>query len=619
MPLDRFATHNIALLVVLAAAALFGLAVFAFRWRVSVLHRREQELAALVESRTAELRANERELAARNAQLAELAEERSRFFTNLSHEFRTPLTLILGPLRSLLEGRHGPLSPSVREQSVLMERNAQRLLRLVNQVLDLSRLEAGAVALARQPGDFGAFVHATALAFAPLAERRRIALSVEGAREPMVVAFDAEHFEKVVLNLVSNALKFTEPGGRVAVSVSAEGGEAVLRVRDSGVGITPDALPRVFERFWQADASANRQHEGTGVGLALARELVTLHDSTITAESTPGSGSTFTVRLPLVSDPLMLARVLAGDGPVHTTPVPAEVSEQTHVETEPDADDITDGITDDRTTVLLVDDNADLRTFVRSLLTDRFRVLEAADGRAGLEQARALLPDLVVADVMMPELDGLALGRALRLDPMTDAIPLVLLTARATAADQVRALETGADAFLTKPFEPTVLVATVDSLLAQRRRLRDRFGAGEPTDEALAPNSAAPTEAPALASAIERRLRPLVEARLTDASLDHATLAEDAGLSYHQLYRALRDATGESPSRFIRRVRVERAAALLQARAGSVGEVAYSVGFESLSYFSRAFAERFGMSPSALLRGAGATTMAEDVSVADGP
>jgi DNA-binding response OmpR family regulator len=252
---------------------------------------------------------------------------------------------------------------------------------------------------------------------------------------------------------------------------------------------------------------------------------------------------------------------------------------------------------EDRTTVLVVDDNPDVRAYVRSVLAATYRVLEAADGRAGLDRAREALPDLVVADVMMPELDGLAMARALKGDAMTDAIPVVLLTARAAPADQVAGYKTGADAYLVKPFDPAVLEACVANLLTQRQRLRARFQAGEERP----PAPATPTVAEP--SALERRLRAIVEARLTDDALGPETLAEAAGLSYHQLYRALHE-LDTTPSRFIRGVRVECARELLQRRSGSVTEIAYSVGFESLSYFSRAYHERFGVAPSAHLGGA---------------
>jgi DNA-binding response OmpR family regulator len=242
--------------------------------------------------------------------------------------------------------------------------------------------------------------------------------------------------------------------------------------------------------------------------------------------------------------------------------------------------------------VLVVDDNADVRAYVRSILAASYRVIEAADGRAGLETALASLPDLIVADVMMPEMDGLALGHALKADPMTDTIPIVLLTARAAPEDQAAGLGAGVDAYLVKPFDPNVLEATVANLLAQRQRLRERFRQGE-----IAPPSTTPPEP----SELDRRLRPLVEARLADSELSADTLAADAGLTYQQLYRALREELDTTPTRYIRFVRAECAAELLRRREGTVTEVCYAVGFASLSYFRRAFRERYGTSPSAHL------------------
>lgn len=607
--------------------ALLGLALAAFgavQWRLRLVRRRADLLEEVVTERTGALRERESQLAQRNTQLADLVESRARLFANLSHEFRTPLTLILGPLRSLLDGRHGTLTHTLREQGELMERNGQRLLRLINQVLDLSRLQANAVALRREPRDLGVFVREIALAFTPLAERRRIALAVHAPPEPVIVSFDAEQLEKVLLNLLSNAFKFTDPGGRVVVRVMVTESHAVVAVQDTGIGIAPEQLPHVFDRFWQADASATRRHEGTGIGLALAKELVALHEGTLQLASTVGEGSTFTVSLARLSgaEALAAARRLPVNDARATTPVPVDDepparARGTAEPVGPTADDDEASLPDavDRTTVLLVDDNADVRAFVRSLLRQRYRVLEAADGAEGLAVAREALPDCIVADVMMPELDGLGLGRALRADPMTDAIPLVLLTARADTADLVAGLETGADAYLTKPFDAEVLEATIASLLRQRRRLRERYRSGAIMgSESLIPShessgdtdpliGAGPVAAPKAPSPFEQRLRALVESRLTESGLDHNLLADLAGLSYHQLYRGLKEATGESPSRFIRRVRVERAAELLRARAGNVSEVAYSVGFESLSYFSRAFTERFNVAPSALLRG----------------
>jgi signal transduction histidine kinase/CheY-like chemotaxis protein/ligand-binding sensor domain-containing protein/AraC-like DNA-binding protein len=573
----------------LLALTLLAAGVLAVRWRLRALRQRETELTLLVQERTAALQRNEQQLAAQNVKLEQLNQLRSRLFANLSHEFRTPLTLILGPLRSLLDGRHGTLAPGIREQGDLMLRNGQRLLRLINQILDLARLQAGAVAITRQPVELLDFVRTVTQAFTPLADRQGIAVVFRSPLKALTVEADAEQLEKVLLNLLSNAVKFTRSGGIVDVTVTREERQAVIAVRDTGVGISAADLPHIFERFYQAESDTTRRFDGSGIGLALARELVELHGGRIEATSTPGVGSVFTVRLPIgaaaastatagTTAPSEALADMLGAAPVATAnATPREES------------------LDDRITVLLVDDNSDVRAYVRSVLAPAFHVIEAANGQAGLELAREALPDLIVADVMMPELDGLGLGRALKGDPMTDAIPVILLTARAAAEDQIAGLTAGADAYLVKPFDPGVLTACVENLLTQRRRLRDRFRQGE---------AAPPVSAPAAPSPLDLRLRPLVQARLLDPAFNPEGLATAAGLSYHQLYRSLRDDLDTTPSKYIRTVRAECAADLLRRGAGSVTEVAYAVGFESLSYFRRAFKERYGTAPSDFLAAA---------------
>ncbi len=632
-----------------ALASLVCLVAAAFRWRDTTLRRRAAELARLVDARTAALTASERELAARNAQLAEQAaaltefsQARTRLFTYLSHEFRTPLTLILGPLQGLLEGRYGALPADAQAQGTLMQRNAQRLLRLVNQILDLARLQTGGVVLDRRRVDLVAFVRGVVVAFEPLAEQRGIGLAFESDRPALRAAVDAEQMEKVLLNLVGNALKFTPAAGRVVVRVDDDSFTARIVVEDTGIGIPPADLPHVFERFYRVADRRARRGEGTGIGLALVREVVELHGGHVSVESELGAGSRFIVGLPLeaavrrgragepepITDPTRLTTgvVLHASGefvaqvpPLLTDPRTGHALLDEAAVAEP-ADDAGG----DRTTVLVVDDNADVRAWIRSILATTYRVLEAPDGARALALARVALPDLIVADVMMPELDGLGLARALRADEATDAIGIVLLTARAASAAQVEGYEAGADAYLVKPFEPSVLEACVAGLLAQRRRLRERFRADpralaaavartEPTvtretrvgdDGAVwEPNSAEEPTAtegddgePAM-SALHAQLRTIVLERLTDPDLSPETLAAASGRSYHQLYRALQAEFGWSPSRFIRSVRVEYAAELLRQGKGSVTEVAYAVGFESLSYFGRAFRERFGANP----------------------
>jgi signal transduction histidine kinase/CheY-like chemotaxis protein len=588
-----------ALLVLVGLGALYGLMrLYALR-----IERQKRRLERLVAERTEELRQSHAEtqraletVAAQATRLRGLDEAKNRFFANVSHEFRTPLTLIVGPLEGLLAGRYGPLGAGVRGQHELMLRNGRRLLRMVNQILDLAKLESSDLTLDVRPRNLVAFVREATLAFAPLAERSQIRVAFHSKVEELVVAVDAEQLEKVLLNLLSNALKFTEADGEVEVTVRAEGASACVVVRDTGVGIPPGALPHVFERFFQADSASTRRHEGTGIGLALARELVELHGGQIHAESTPGAGSTFTVTLPLQAPAtaIPIAAGAPGDATLGERipwPVPIFAGEDgRQEETEPKEVE-----EEDRTTVLVVDDNSDVPAYIRSVLAPAYRVLEAADGVAGLALARQALPDLVVADVMMPGMDGLDLVRALKESAETDGIPVLLLTARATPEDQVEGLRSGAEAYLPKPFDPAVLEAQVASLLEQRRRLRARVRSGE---------LPLPEPSTSLLSPFARDLRAALEPHLSDPDFSPEALAAAVGLSYQQLYRRLAAELQATPSQFIRTVRVERAAELLREGTGSITEVAYSVGFNSLSYFNRAFHERFGAAPSEYLTAA---------------
>ena len=547
------------------------------RWRLENLRTRARELSALVSTRTAALERNQWQLATTNTQLAELSAARSRLFANLSHEFRTPLTLIIGPLSALLEGRHGNLSTGARAQSELMMRNADRLLGLINRILDLSRAEQGGLILDARPQELVAFTRDLVHGFAPLAEQRKQHLLFEHEVPTLTVSFDAELLEKALLNLLSNALKFTARGGSVTVAIRATEQHAVIRVEDTGVGVLPEELPRLFERFYQGQTSLMPEQGGSGIGLSLARELVVLHGGTISVQSVLGDGSVFTVQLPLVAN----GAALPASASEVAAPVPAGLR-QSGI-TPPQA------LADDQTTVLVVDDHEDMQAYVRSILAPRYRVLVASDGRSALALCTAELPDLIITDVMMPGMDGLAFSRALKADVMTEAVPVLMLSARAAAPDQIAGLETGADAYLVKPFDAGVLRACVNNLLEQRARLSLRIRGGE---------VAAPTVWAAPTSALDARLRPLMQANVHDSGFGAEQLAAAASLSYHQLYRKLREELGSTPSRYIRGVRAECAADLLRAGAGTVTQVAYAVGFESLSYFRRAFRERYGTSPS---------------------
>jgi signal transduction histidine kinase/ligand-binding sensor domain-containing protein/CheY-like chemotaxis protein/AraC-like DNA-binding protein len=556
-------------------------------------------------------------------QLRELERARSRLFANVSHEFRTPLTLTMGPLDDLRAGMHGPLAEPVAEQVALARRNAGRVLALIDELLELARAEAGRTTLRARALDLGDFTDAVARGFRPLAERKAIAYDVQRPPRAVTVWADPEHLERALSNLLSNAFKFTPDGGAVRVAVAADDASARITVRDSGPGIAADEVARIFDRFHRAGATA-ASYPGTGIGLALARELVVLHGGTIGVESEAGFGSSFTVTLPtgrahlspeqLADEGAALAWVPRTPSDVALAsppPTPVDASDD-------DAVDVGEGdaIERDVTTVLVVDDNAEVRAFVRQHLASRYRVLEAADGTQGLALARSALPDLVLADVMMPGLDGMALCRALRADPETDFLPVILLSARAETEDRLAGLADGADDYLTKPFDVRELLARIGNTIAARRRLRERAaaspvagppvttpdgtpvveGPGAPGRPVLHPS---PVQVTAADARFLEQVRAAVERHMGDDGLTIERLASEVAHSRGHLHRRLRELTGESPSELVRRMRLERAAALLAAGAGSVGEVAYTVGFKSVAHFSNAFHELTGVRPSA--------------------
>jgi signal transduction histidine kinase/ligand-binding sensor domain-containing protein/CheY-like chemotaxis protein/AraC-like DNA-binding protein len=528
-------------------------------------------------------------------QLRELDRARSRLFANVSHEFRTPLTLTMGPLDDLRAGLHGHLSPAIAEQVDLARRNAGRVLGLINEILDLARAESGRETLHARRVDLGAFVTSVARTFVPLAERKAIAYDVHCTPEVGIVYADPDHLDRALTNLLSNAFKFTPDGGAVRVTVVADDSSARIVVRDSGPGIPASDLHLIFDRFHRAKTAGTQP--GTGIGLALAKELVALHGGSIAVESEEGFGSTFTLTLRKGSAHLAPEQIVDDGVAVMQTPRTGEqvalASVPLNAPVVPNGDAALGVVADDVTTVLVVDDNAEVRAYVRQHLAPRYRVLEAVSGEEGLELARRFLPDLVLSDVMMPGMDGYALCRALRADRDTDFIPVILLTARAEAEDRLTGLAEHADDYLTKPFDVRELLARIGNIIAMRRRLRERFAGVGLTIH----------PAPAGASAADRvfldQIRVVIEANIGDENFSVERLAGEVAQSRGNLHRKLRDLIGESPSDLIRRMRLERAAELLEAGAGSVGEIAYAVGFKSVAHFSNAFHEQTGVRPSA--------------------
>lgn len=540
--------------------------------------------------------------------LQELDRVKTDFFTNVSHEFRTPLTLILGPAELLATD---PADPVVRRQGDLVLRNARKLLTLINQLLDLSKLEAGALHLICTPGDAARAVRQLVASFAALAESRQIALACQTPAQPVPLVFDAGKLDEIVTNLLANALHFTPAGGRVTVTVTEEPataatptGSVSIAVQDTGRGIAAEDVPYLFDRFFQANSSGHEARPtGTGIGLALVRELTTLHGGTVAVVSQPGRGSTFTVQLPHGLPAVAASEV---SGPAYPPPVllPASASPEPEnpgqTAAEPDL-------------VLIIEDDDEVREFIRATLAPAgYHLLLAAAGDAGLALARAEVPDLVVSDVMMPGLDGYHVCTQLKADIATSHIPVVLLTAKSSPGAKLEGLETGADSFLAKPFNPRELRAQVRNLLALRRQVQVHFA---PVSLAVAPAplaSLAPAQAAAHTAAVAgllsldqdflRRVSESMLRHLADEAFGVDELGADIGMSRTQIHRKLKALTGQSPGESLRATRLNRALALLQAQVGTVAEVAYQVGFGSPAAFSTAFSRQFGLPPSAVAR-----------------
>lgn len=621
-------TRSFAFLVLLLGATLvWG----GFHLRSRRLRANAAELERLVESRTRELtraRADAEEAlttVGRQAQeLRLLGEAKSRFFANVSHELRTPLTLVNGPLREVLDGRFGTPPEAVQEQLSLVEASGRRLGELVEQLLDVARLDAGKLELRRAPVDLRPLLLRLGRSFASLAAARDIRLTVSLPGDSVVADVDADQIEKVVANLLSNAVKFTPRGGRVAFSVAEGEGEwgpeLVLRVQDDGPGIAAPDHDQVFERFQRrADESAGG---GTGLGLALVREITELHGGRVELRSAPGKGSRFTVILPKglgatagigpdagaalpsplgcgaanSAPPSTEAEAEAGSGP--STPEDGDAT-ATGPATEHEADDA-NGEVAERPTVLIVEDHDGLRAYIRRQLDDRYRVVEARDGLEGLEAARRTVPDLILCDIMMPGMDGDELCRLLRSDAELDYLPVIMLTARASRESRLSALEGGADDYLVKPFDPEELTLRVDNLLAGRKRHAEHLRVDRAAWREWAPPR--PRSDPAFAEQFFALLRE----RAGEEDFGTPAMAKALAMSRTTLYRKVADSLDGSPAELLWTFRLEQAAQWLEETDARVSDVAYGCGFRTVPHFTRKFKERYGTTPAAWRKGVGA-------------
>ncbi|HSW56544.1 MAG TPA: two-component regulator propeller domain-containing protein [Ignavibacteriaceae bacterium] len=519
--------------------------------------------------------------------LEEVDKMKSNFYANISHEFRTPLMLILGPIEKLLSRVKDEEN---QKQAGLIKGNAKRLLTLINQLLDLSRLEAGKLKLKASFGNIAQFVKGLAMEFESIAERKDISLKVLMEKEVVEAYFDKEKLEKIITNLLSNAFKFTPSGGRITVKLSETSSNQVeIIIRDSGIGIPKSELTKIFDRFYQVDGSITREHEGTGIGLALTKELVELHKGNISVDSVEGHWTEVKLHFALGREHL------AGDEIIDSADFEMRKVENFDEFTKEDseAEDLLNENLIDKTIVLVVEDNPDVREYIKEALLEYYHVEEAANGEQGLRKAEKCIPDLIVSDIMMPKMDGYEMTRRIRQNDKTSHIPIILLTARSDKDSKLEGLGLGADDYLIKPFDSEELLARIKNLIETRRFLQEKFGSGatilqKPEKEKLS----------CLDEQFLSRVMMVIDEHLAEEEFSIEEFGKDVGMSRSQIHRKLKALTGKSTSMYLRTVRLAKAKQMLSEKIGNISEISYKVGFSSPAYFSRCFKEEFGHAPS---------------------
>lgn len=524
-----------------------------------------------------------------------LEQMKTNFFNNITHELRTPLTLIIEPLRQLLKT---PASEAWRPNVQLAESNSRKLLSLVNQLLDLAKLESGSMALDLRRADIRPVIRALVESFLPLAEQRGIKLGAVLPSGATSFIFDVEKVESVLNNLISNALKFTPESGAIMIRMVIDPAPASdtlkeeqpispmvrITVSDTGQGIPANALHKIFDRFYQVDAA--HALTGTGLGLSLSKDLAERMGGGLSVESTPGEGSSFTFWLP--------AREIGEIQSFEQGARPVKLSKKEPLQAIRDHD---------RPVALIIEDNAELRAFLRQSIADRWQVAEASNGEEGIRKAIDILPDVIISDLMMPEKDGFEVCQALRAASLTAHIPIILLTAKTSIDARIKGLRNGVDDYLTKPFHTGELLARMENLVDIRRKLSQRYG--NLTYTISTPASTGQTESFLSAPDREflRQLHLTLEQHLREETLGTDSLAQLLDINRMQLHRKLKAISNQSASEFIRKYRLERAMSLLKNREGNVKQVSVMVGFGNEKYFSSTFKEHFGLSPSDVLNG----------------
>lgn len=501
-----------------------------------------------------------------------------QFFTNISHELRTPLTLIADPVNYIIHDDN--LNSQQRSMLQIVQRNVLVLIQLVSEILDFRKVQNGKMELRLSDFNLSENMKQWIMLFSASAQKKHIAISMN-APDTIMLRADQDKIERICYNLLSNALKYTSEGGEITLTAKEENGRVMISVADNGCGISSDELPYIFDRFYQAK-NAGR---GTGIGLAIVKAFTELHHGEVSATSIEGKGSTFTIHIPVrqkgevTNQPTEKIEQLVEPSSAQEVPNQAR-----HI------DELIQPYQTDKPEVLIIDDNIDIRTYLRSVLSEKYNVSEAANGKASLELARKIVPDIVLSDIMMPVMDGLAFCQQLKTDKAISHIPVILLTARSLDEQRAEGYEHGADAYLSKPFSLRLLLSRIDNLIESRKKLNQTWSKGVEDDEIGNISNE-------IDKSFLKQLRKIIQENLANSDLSVEQIGDEIGLSRVQLYRKVKALTGYSPVEIVRKARLTRARHLLQTTERTVSEVAYAVGFSTPSYFSKCYKDEFGESP----------------------
>ena len=511
---------------------------------------------------------------------------KSDFFSNVTHEFRTPLTLILGHLEQVI--------PTIKDEQakkelIVVKRNAKILEKLINQLLDIAKIEADKMDLDLRRGNIVPFMDEIHRSFVSLSLRKGVGLKFNTEEETINMDFDPDKIELIFFNLLSNAFKFTDSGEvSLKVGLAQKDGKdyCKLVVQDTGIGIVDNQIDRVFDRFYQSENSRWRKNKGTGIGLALVKDLVDLHKGKIELKSISGVGTEIVILLPLEQ-----VSVSAQTDMEIPALDPIDPDLEVAVDFEPQKQSLTEEEISAQNIVLVIEDNDDIRNFLRLTLEPKYRVFEAVDGEKGIEKATEIIPDVIICDVMMPGKDGFEVTKILKKQEKTSHVPIIILTAKAGVENRIAGLETGADAYVPKPFSSEELHARIKNLIENRVKLKEKYS------RTLLVKPQVASE-PSMEEKFLLRVKGVVDKHLDDEHFSVEELSKEVGMSRAQLHRKLIALTGVSASRFVRNYRLEHAYQLLQNKVGTVSEIAYRVGYSSPAYFTKCFTEDYGISPS---------------------